>query len=46
MIYTEPAVLATYKATSAIQMTTGDKIVGLPDAPATHTTNPAYEGDE
>lgn len=46
MIYTEPAVLATYKATSNIQMSSGDKLVGFQDAPNSHTTIPAYEGDE
>ena len=45
MTYTEPVVLATYKATSTIQMGT-EKRGGAQDAPETFTNNPAYEGDE
>lgn len=46
MIYTEPAVLATYKATSIVQMQSGEKQGGQPDAAQGLTNNPAYEGDE
>jgi hypothetical protein len=46
MQYTEPAVVTTYKATSAIQMQSGDKRGGAPDTDNGLTNNPAYEGDE
>lgn len=46
MKYTEPTVLATYKATSVIQMQSGEKRGGQPDSDTTLTNNPAYEGDE
>lgn len=47
MTYTEPAVVATYRATSAIQMqSTGEKVGNIPDSADQRTVNPAYEGDE
>jgi hypothetical protein len=47
MVYTEPAVLATYKATSVVQaVQTGMKAGHIPDSDQTQTVNPAYEGDE
>lgn len=47
MMYTKPAILTTYKATSVIQMVhTGAKVGAIPDSDQSLTVNPAYEGDE
>ena len=46
MTYTSPAVLMTSKATSTIQMQSGEKLGGQIDSSLAFTNNPAYEGDE